>query len=104
MQLLPKMAVTALLTVLCIPAMAQKIKLTEGDPAVLKDQKQLNVEFTYDHLSVGKDSEADYIRKKTAEYNNKEAGKGDTWLRPGKTTGLSAMSQNLIRCLMTMAI
>lgn len=84
MQLLPKMAVTVLLTALCIPAMAQKIKLVSGDLAPLKDQKELNVEFTYDHLSVGKDSEEDYIRKKTAEYNKKEEGKGDTWAKAWK--------------------
>lgn len=84
MQLLPKMAVTVLLTALCIPTMAQKIKLVNGDLAPLKDQKELNVEFTYDHLSVGKDSEEDYIRKKTAEYNKKEDGKGDTWAKAWK--------------------
>ncbi|HEY9260225.1 hypothetical protein [Chitinophaga sp.] len=84
MQLLPKMAVTVLLTALCIPATAQKIKLVNGDLAPLKDQKALNVQFTYDHLSVGKDSEEDYIRKKTAEYNKKEAGKGDTWAKSWK--------------------
>ena len=84
MQLLPKMAATVLLTTLCIPAIAQKIKLTDGDLAALKDQQQINVEFTYDHLSVGKDSEDDYIRKKTTEYNNKEAGKGDSWAKAWK--------------------
>ena len=84
MQLIPKMAVAALLTVMCIPAMAQKIKLVDGDPAVIKDQKTLNVEFTYDHLSVGKYSEDDYISKKTAEYNKKEPGKGDTWAKAWK--------------------
>lgn len=84
MQLLPKMAVTVLLAALCIPATAQKIKLVNGDLAPLKDQKELNVEFTYDHLSVGKDSEEDYIRKKTAEYNKKEDGKGDTWAKAWK--------------------
>jgi hypothetical protein len=84
MQLLPKMAVTVLLAALCIPAMAQKIKLVNGDLAPLKDQKELNVEFTYDHLSVGKYSEEDYIRNKTAEYNKKEAGKGDTWAKAWK--------------------
>jgi len=84
MQLLPKMAATALLALWCIPAAAQKIKLADGDLAPLKDQHQLNVEFTYDHLSVGKDDEDDYIRRKTTEYNNKEAGKGDTWAKAWK--------------------
>ncbi|TWF39025.1 hypothetical protein FHW36_106249 [Chitinophaga polysaccharea] len=81
MQLIPKVAAVLLLSVLCLPAAAQKIKLVDGDPAVLKDQKELNVEFTYDHLSVGKDSEEDYVQKKTAEYNKKEPGKGDTWAK-----------------------
>lgn len=67
-----------------MPAVAQKIKLVEGDLSPLKDQKEINAEFTYDHLTVGKDSEEDYIRKKTAEYNNKEAGKGDTWAKAWK--------------------
>lgn len=81
MQLIPKVAAALLLSVLCLPAAAQKIKLVDGDPSVLKDQKELNVEFTYDHLSVGKDSEEDYVQKKTAEYNKKEPGKGDTWAK-----------------------
>ena len=84
MQLIPKIAVAILLTAICIPAMAQKIKLVEGDPSVIRDQKELNVEFTYDHLSVGKYSEDDYISKKTAEYNKKEPGKGDTWAKAWK--------------------
>lgn len=84
MQLIPKVAVAVLLAMLCTPAMAQKIKLVDGDLAALKDQKEINVEFTYDHLSVGKDSEEDYITKKTAEYNAKEAGKGDTWAKAWK--------------------
>lgn len=81
MQLVPKVAAALLLSALCLPAAAQKIKLVDGDPSVLKDQKELNVEFTYDHLSVGKDSEEDYVQKKTAEYNKKEPGKGDTWAK-----------------------
>ena len=58
---------------------AQKIKLTEGDLAALKGQTVVNIEFTYDNMMVGKKKEADYIAEKTAEYNKKEAGKGDAW-------------------------
>lgn len=86
MQSIPKLAVTVLLAALCTPALAQKIKLTDGDLAPLKNEKQLNVEFTYDHLTVGKfDNEDDYIKKKTDEYNKKEAGKGDTWAKAWKS-------------------
>ncbi|PSL46764.1 hypothetical protein CLV51_103746 [Chitinophaga niastensis] len=84
MQLFPKVATTVLLAVMCIPALAQKIKLVDGDLSPIRDQKKINMEFTYDHLSVGKDNESDYVRKKTDEYNKKEAGKGDTWAKAWK--------------------
>ncbi|MFT4094705.1 MAG: hypothetical protein QM640_13830 [Niabella sp.] len=58
----------------------QKIKLISGNADVLKNETTINIEFTYDHLSVGKfKNEADYIAKKREEYNKKEAGKGDKW-------------------------
>jgi len=66
----------------CLQAYAQKIKTTEGDPSVLKNESNINIEFTYDSISVGKFAdEKDYIKKKTDEYNAKEAGKGDTWAK-----------------------
>lgn len=59
---------------------AQKIKLVEGDLSVLKDQKGVKTIFSYDDMSVGKfPKEADYIAKKKADYNAKEAGSGDKW-------------------------
>ena len=61
---------------------AQRIKLVEGDFSALKSEQKINTEFTYDNMSVGKyDKEADYIADKTADYNKKEAGKGDTWAK-----------------------
>lgn len=63
-------------------ANGQRIKLTDGSLDVLKNEKSINVEFTYDNMSVGKyDKESEYIEKKTAEYNSKEAGKGDRWAK-----------------------
>ena len=65
---------------LSFAAYSQKIKLIEGDVSVLKGQKSVTTEFTYDNMSVGKfPNEADYIAKKKAEYNEKEPGSGDTW-------------------------
>lgn len=61
---------------------AQKIKTTEGDLSVLKNETAINIEFTYDGMSVGKfDSEKDYLDKKTEEYNKKEPGRGDSWAK-----------------------
>ncbi len=82
MKSISKCLVLALLIGFAISAQAQKIKITEGDIAVLKDQTSMNIEFTYDNMSVGKyENEADYIDKKKAEYNKKEEGRGDTWAK-----------------------
>ena len=61
---------------------AQKIKTVEGNADVLKNESTINIEFTYENISVGKfDKEADYIKKKTDEYNAKEPGRGDIWAK-----------------------
>jgi hypothetical protein len=61
---------------------AQKIKIIEGSLAPLANEKEINTEFTYENMSVGKfKNEADYVAKKTEEYNKKEAGRGDNWAR-----------------------
>ncbi len=60
---------------------AQKIRLTDGDLGVLANEKQLNVEFEYKDMRVGKMTETEYVNKKRDEYNKKEAGKGDTWVK-----------------------
>ena len=65
---------------LALSTQAQRIKTVEGDLAELKNEKSINVEFTYDNMSVGKyDKESEYIEKKKAEYNSKEPGRGDSW-------------------------
>jgi len=61
-------------------AHAQRIKITSGSDDILKSVNSINIEFTYENIAVGKyTNEKDYITDKTAEYNKKEAGKGDTW-------------------------
>ncbi|MES2774214.1 MAG: hypothetical protein V4722_08520 [Bacteroidota bacterium] len=70
------------LTAFSLQANAQRLKVTEGDLAFLKNETMVNVEFTYDNMSVGKfDKEQDYLDKKKAEYNAKEPGRGDTWVK-----------------------
>ena len=59
---------------------AQKVNLESGDVAVLSGQKTVNIEYDYSEFGVGKfATEKEYLDKKAAEYNAKEAGKGDTW-------------------------
>ena len=82
MKSLKKLIVLLAVTFFCMNVNAQKIKTTEGDNAVLKNETSVNVEFTYDNISVGKfNNEADYIKKKTDEYNTKEPGRGDNWAK-----------------------
>lgn len=63
-----------------LQANAQKVKNTSGNADILKSESSINIEFTYDNISVGKyKSEQEYITAKTEEYNKKEPGKGDSW-------------------------
>ncbi len=71
-----------ILTVLTTTVYAQHVKLLEGNASVLKDEKSVNVEFTYKNMRVGRyDKEGDYITDKTNDYNKKEPGRGDTWAK-----------------------
>lgn len=61
-------------------AFAQRVELKSGNVSVLSGQKTVNVEYDYSDFSVGKfATEKEYVDKKAAEYNEKEAGKGDAW-------------------------
>jgi hypothetical protein len=63
------------------------IKLTSGSLDFLNQENQVNVEFVYDGMTVCSDkktkkepeSEQDFVARKAAEYNQKAAGRGDTW-------------------------
>ncbi len=57
-----------------------QVRVQKGDIKVLKGQKTVGVKFTYDNMAVGKfKKEEDYIKKKVKDYNEKEAGRGDSW-------------------------
>lgn len=82
MKLLNKCIALLTLVFFSLNTNAQKIKTTDGDLAVLKNESTINVEFVYDGMSVGKfDDEKEYIQKKTEEYNKKEPGRGDSWAK-----------------------
>lgn len=80
MKILKVLAAITIMACLTQNIDAQRIKLIDGDPSVLKNEKNINIEFTYTNMSVGKfEDEKDYIDKKKTEYNDKEAGRGDKW-------------------------
>jgi hypothetical protein len=75
--------------VLCISAraIAQKVKLEEGDLSPLKSEKTLAFSFKYDSMTMGgkgHETESEYVAKKTEEYNKKTPGKGDAWAKAWK--------------------
>ncbi len=59
------------------------VKLTSGSLDLLKQEKQVNVEYVYDGMTVRPDKkevpEKDYIARKVAEFDKKEAGRGESW-------------------------
>ncbi|MCF2493986.1 MULTISPECIES: hypothetical protein [Dyadobacter] len=73
-------AVFAIVAIGATDTFAQRVELKSGDIAVLSGQKTVNVEYDYSEFGVGKfATEKEYLDKKSAEYNAKEAGKGDAW-------------------------
>ena len=63
-----------------ISGFSQEVDIMKGDLIFLKDEKTINIEFTYEKMMVGDDGkEENYIKRKTTELNANEAGTGDTW-------------------------
>ena len=77
-----KTITAAALLFFSITSVAQEVDLTKGELSFLKDEKSINIEFTYEKMAVGDFSkEADYIKKKREEFNEKESGSGEIWVR-----------------------
>lgn len=82
MKIINRITIVASLVFFSLNTNAQKIKTTEGSVNTLKNETSINIEFTYDNISVGKfANEQEYIKKKTDEYNAKEPGRGDNWAK-----------------------
>jgi hypothetical protein len=60
-------------------AFSSGIKVISGKADFLKQDSKVSMVYTYDNMQVGKMTETDYVYKKVADYNEKEAGKGDLW-------------------------
>lgn len=72
--------ILTLALLLPIASNAQKLKMTKGNLAAIKGEKEMLIEFNYDGFAVGKfKNETDYKAKKVEEYNKKEPGRGDKW-------------------------
>jgi hypothetical protein len=66
-------------------AFAQKVRILDGNMDALKGVTKLNVQFDYSKMGVGKfETEEEYLSKKKDDYNKKEAGKGDEWVKSWK--------------------
>ncbi|MFT3909630.1 MAG: hypothetical protein QM737_09410 [Ferruginibacter sp.] len=77
-----KLTVATLLLAFTMNANAQKMKVKEGSIDALKNETSFAFEFTYTGMGVGKfPVEADYVKKKTDDYNAKDEGRGDAWAK-----------------------
>jgi len=81
---------------------AQKINTKSGNMDFLKSEKEFNVEFVYDGVTIGKKNiaEADFIKEKVDDNNAKVAGQGDKWLEDwtsAKTTKFPEKFLTLLR-------
>jgi hypothetical protein len=61
----------------------QKMKIQKGDFSFIKGQKEINVEFIYDNLTINKDKMTDeaYIKERSAKLEEKSRGKGKAWAK-----------------------
>lgn len=76
-----KMFLAALFAIVMGTVGAQKITILDGSLDALKGQSIVNVEYDWSKIAVGKYiDEADYLEKKSSEYNKKEPGRGEKWI------------------------
>ena len=80
----------ALLT-FTVNVQAQKLKFSEGDEKLsfLAGQTEVNLEFSYENMNVGKITEAEYKAEKIKKYNEKQPGKGDKWAEKWENSRVS---------------
>jgi hypothetical protein len=82
MKILKIASLLLFVTVAALTVHAQRVRLADGKLDFLRSESAINIEFTYDNMSVGKfNKEDDYINSKKDEYNKKEPGRGDNWAK-----------------------
>lgn len=70
---------TFLLTVMVMHS--QKMKIGEGNFDFIIDQKEINVEFVYDNMTLMKEkmTNDEYVEKRSADLEEKSRGNGKVW-------------------------
>ncbi|MBJ2173130.1 hypothetical protein JBL43_02695 [Aureibaculum sp. A20] len=60
---------------------SQKIKIEAGNFDFIKGQKEINVEFVYDNMTLMKEkmTNDEYVAKRSADLEGKSKGKGKVW-------------------------
>ena len=84
-------------------AFAQDMDVVKGDFAFLKDQKEINVEFTYDKLKVMDDNLSDdkYVADRVADLNEKDKGKGEIWKKKWYSSRENAFQPKFVELVNT---
>lgn len=61
-------------------AIGQDVNLNKGDISIMKDEKSINIEFSYENMTISDyGKEEKFIRIKKEEHNAKVPGSGDKW-------------------------
>ena len=92
-----------LLAFLCAStvALAQKMKVTEGDFNFLSGQKEFNIEFNYNNLKLLKEdlTEEQYVQQRTDDLNKKTKGNGTVWAKKWKSSKEAIWNPKFIELL-----
>lgn len=81
MKLLHTLSLTAAACLIMNTSEAAKVKLKSGSLDALSGVTEMNVKYDYSDMTVTTKNrpEAEFMEDKKADYNKKEAGKGDKW-------------------------
>ena len=99
MKLMKATVAVLLLALITMSTTAQRIRLIEGNLSALKNEKDLNTEFTYENMKVGKyDKEEDYVAKRRKNIIKKKLVRVMPGHKTGLMTGMPALNQNSMNC------
>ncbi|MDR1121928.1 MAG: hypothetical protein LBM08_13550 [Dysgonamonadaceae bacterium] len=74
-----KLLITLIACCFTASLFSQKITVTSGSVDFIRNQKVVQLIFTYEDMVVGRMTESEYMEKKISDYNAKEPGRGDIW-------------------------
>ncbi len=76
-----KKQLTLLVLLVCTATFAQKTKIEQGNFDFITDQKEVNVAFVYENMTLLKEkmSNEEYIAKRSGDLEEKARGEGKAW-------------------------